>query len=169
MRPAPDEANAITVSGHPWDELRLAPTGWTVGGQGFHESLLRSYRLVVALRDMIHRGDSRETLLAFIAWIGAEASGSQYQCQDADIRLARQYEQITELEAAIRKGDALEQAVLKHELDRVCEWLAGLTKCPCELTGEHISSALISTLIRSLRAGAHRTPAVAFPESGAPA
>lgn len=64
---------------HRWDEIRSTPTSITrrfleeMGlesiGHGLHESLLRSYRVVEQVKDMLDRGDSAETIREFIAWV----------------------------------------------------------------------------------------------------
>lgn len=65
------EDYVATVAGHPWDELRRAPTAVLVGGHGYHESLLRGCRVLEGIRCMLRRGDSRETILEFMSWVSA--------------------------------------------------------------------------------------------------
>lgn len=61
-----------------WDEIRETPTtlstefiGMHGGGNGFHESLLRSYRILSEVKAMLGRGDSPETVRKFIEWAEA--------------------------------------------------------------------------------------------------
>ncbi len=60
---------------HPWDEIRATPTTLERAvierertATGWHESLLRSYRILRQVKTMLERGDSPETIGEFIDW-----------------------------------------------------------------------------------------------------
>lgn len=49
--------------------IRAFPTDYTDKDRGpCHESLLRSWQVLGAVKEMLGRGDSAETVLAFIEW-----------------------------------------------------------------------------------------------------
>ena len=54
---------------HRWDEIRQMPTvveSIPSGSRGVHESLLRAYNILGEVIGMLARGDSSETIQAFI-------------------------------------------------------------------------------------------------------
>lgn len=62
---------------HRWDEIRdtetvidsVFLTQMIDGGTtGIHESMLRAYRILAEVKDMLGRGDSPETIMQFIRW-----------------------------------------------------------------------------------------------------
>ncbi len=56
---------------HAWDGIRAMPTDWDrpIEGRGIHESVFRSYQVLEAVKLMLDRGDSSETVLEFIRWV----------------------------------------------------------------------------------------------------
>lgn len=49
---------------HRWEQIRWQPLVWRDG----HESLTRSFHILREVEEMLARGDSAETVLAFIRW-----------------------------------------------------------------------------------------------------
>lgn len=67
--------------GHDWEAVRAAPIAWVVpGGQRYHESLLRSFRVLGRVREMLERHDSPETILAFIDFCSGPNDTRPFKC-----------------------------------------------------------------------------------------
>jgi hypothetical protein len=63
-----------------WSHINNAPTCWQTHGQVYHESLLRASRIVGAVREMLIRRDSAETILGVIDMLSEGMPGGVYDC-----------------------------------------------------------------------------------------
>lgn len=102
-----------STPGHAWDQLRELPTGVEVGGQRYHESLLRGRRVLNRVREMLERGDSKDTILEFIAFA-------------MDSRLALPLAVEDERAQALSEGQTVIIARLRRQLAEVERRLAGV-------------------------------------------
>ena len=68
------------IAGHPWRQIVTAPTCWRANGHGYHESLLRSFRILQEVKTMLQRGDSNLTITHFIEHSEGAPEVEPYDC-----------------------------------------------------------------------------------------
>lgn len=95
----PIETASFAPHGRPFDSIRNAPSSFEAHGQLFHESLLRSWRVLDLVEEMLGRGDSSTTVLAIVRMLRDAPDDKPFRTEDVVFRGVR---------LAIERGDRAE-------------------------------------------------------------
>lgn len=117
---------------HGWDTIRTRPTvieRVDTTSRGTHESVLRAYQILSEVKAMLDRGDSVETISAFIEW--AEAGPSDRPSIQQTVEILLQDEHTIVPGIARVEGKRYEEVIEKAVTSILLAADQTQAACPC--------------------------------------